>query len=146
MRLGGKGFLLFARVQPTIVANKILSTYEVAGYDRLKPARQVLATNTCLTFHELSFPKREMDETEASIYQSSSHLFLACARHLTRPVLVCPASGGRCVGPPERQVVRPPALAQRLPQQMPSVQNPVAHAPSASQGCPRASRLRLPVS
>ena len=68
---------LFARVQPTIVANKILSTYEVAGYDRLKPARQVLATNTCLTFHELSFPKREMDETEASIYQSSSHLFLA---------------------------------------------------------------------
>lgn len=66
-----------ARVASTIVANRVLMTYEVSGYDRLRVAREVLGTNSCLTFHQLSFPESEMSKEEARIYESSAHLFLA---------------------------------------------------------------------
>ena len=68
---------LSARVAPTIVANKTLMTYEISGYDRLRGSREVLETNTCLTFHALSFPKSPMNPAEARVYESSAHLFLA---------------------------------------------------------------------
>lgn len=66
---------VLSSVVPTYVINKRPVTYEILGYDRLASARELLKTNTGLTFHELSFPMIRTP-AEREIFESCSHLLV----------------------------------------------------------------------
>lgn len=66
-----------SRIGPLVIINRRMATYTITGYDRLRTARETLQTNTCLTFHELSFPNPWTSQTDERVYQSSAQLFVS---------------------------------------------------------------------
>lgn len=62
---------------PTTALDRKVVNLQVVGTDRLANAREVLRTNSCLTFHQLGFPEWTgmPSESQAAVYEASAHLF-----------------------------------------------------------------------